>query len=63
MKRRSIKDTPANRHALDGLCVAFTTNSTKSKLYVNLSNYDFHVIKNCIPDEINKSIKEYVYGG
>lgn len=63
MKRRSVIDTQANRHALNVMCISFTTNSAKSKLFVNLSNYDFHVVKNCIPDQIKKSVRPYSYVG
>lgn len=51
MKRRAVKDTAENRKTLIILGYKYTVNKRgKKKIYINVSNADFNVIKELIDE-------------
>ncbi len=57
MKRRSVVDTQANRDMLNAIGEPFTVSSKKSKLYVKVSNANFTIIREIMPDDKPKQPK------
>jgi len=50
MKRRGVKDTEANRKMLRALGYNFTVSSNRNRVFIKVTNSDFSVIKELLPD-------------
>lgn len=53
MKRRAVKDTLNNCEFLNELGYSYTRCEKRKRIYIKVSNSDFVIIKELLPDSIN----------
>ena len=58
MKRRAVKDTLSNCQLLNDLGYSYTRCEKRKRIYIKVTNSDFMIIKELLPDQLIKQGRE-----